>query len=31
VNDWSLANVDELFSINERVVTYRLHLGRVAV
>ena len=22
VNDWSLANVDELFSINERVVTY---------
>ena len=22
VNDWSLANVNELFSINERVVTY---------
>ena len=22
VNDWSLANIDELFSINERVVTY---------
>ena len=22
VNDWSMANVDELFSINERVVTY---------
>jgi phosphatidylserine decarboxylase len=22
VNDWSLANVDDLFSINERVVTY---------
>ncbi len=32
VNDWSLANVDELFSINERVVTYiDSHLGRVAV
>lgn len=32
VNDWSLANVDELFSINERVVTYiDCHLGRVAV
>ena len=22
VNDWSLANIDELFSINERVITY---------
>lgn len=22
VNDWSIANVDELFSVNERVVTY---------
>jgi len=32
VNDWSLANVDELFSINERVVTYiDCTLGRVAV
>jgi phosphatidylserine decarboxylase len=32
VNDWSLANVDELFSINERVITYiDSHLGRVAV
>ena len=32
VNDWSLANVDELFSINERVVTYiDCDLGRVAV
>jgi phosphatidylserine decarboxylase len=32
VNDWSLANVDELFSINERVVTYiDCQLGRVAV
>ena len=32
VNDWSLANVDELFSINERVVTYvESDLGRVAV
>jgi phosphatidylserine decarboxylase len=32
VNDWSLANVDELFSINERVVTYiDCHLGLVAV
>jgi len=31
VNDWSLANVDELFSINERVVTYiDSDLGRVA-
>lgn len=32
VNDWSLANIDELFSINERVVTYidGAH-GRVAV
>lgn len=32
VNDWSLANVEELFSINERVVTYiDCGLGRVAV
>lgn len=32
VNDWSLANVDELFSINERVVTYiDSPLGLVAV
>ena len=32
VNDWSLANIDELFSINERVITYvDSHLGRVAV
>jgi phosphatidylserine decarboxylase len=31
VNDWSLANIDELFSINERVVTYiDCDLGRVA-
>lgn len=32
VNDWSLANIDELFSINERVVTYiQCHLGLIAV
>ncbi len=32
VNDWSLANVNELFSINERVVTYvESALGLVAV
>jgi phosphatidylserine decarboxylase len=33
VNDWSLANIDELFSINERVVTYveTAELGLVAV
>ena len=32
VNDWSLANVSELFSINERVVTYvDSALGLVAV
>jgi phosphatidylserine decarboxylase len=32
VNDWSLANIDELFSVNERVVTYiECHLGLVAV
>jgi len=32
VNDWSLANVNELFSINERVVTYvECPLGLVAV
>jgi phosphatidylserine decarboxylase len=32
VNDWSLANVDELFSINERVITYvDCPLGLVAV
>ncbi|HET7711337.1 MAG TPA: archaetidylserine decarboxylase [Thermoanaerobaculia bacterium] len=31
VNDWSLDNVDELFSINERVVTYiKSSLGLVA-
>ena len=32
VNDWSLAHIDELFSINERVVTYiDGAMGRVAV
>lgn len=32
VNDWSLANIDELFSVNERVVTYvESDLGLVAV
>jgi phosphatidylserine decarboxylase len=32
VNDWSLANVNELFSINERVITYvECALGLVAV
>lgn len=32
VNDWSLANIDELFSINERVVSWiDSALGRVAV
>jgi len=32
VNDWSLSNVDELFSINERVVTYiECNYGLVAV
>lgn len=32
VNDWSLANIDELFSINERVVTYiDCAFGRVGV
>jgi phosphatidylserine decarboxylase len=32
VNDWSLANIDELFSINERVITYiECTLGLVAV
>jgi phosphatidylserine decarboxylase len=32
VNDWSFANIDELFSINERVVTYvDSAFGRVAV
>lgn len=32
VNDWSLANVNELFSINERVITYvECELGLVAV
>jgi hypothetical protein len=32
VNDWSLANVNQLFSINERVVTYiECALGLVAV
>jgi phosphatidylserine decarboxylase len=32
VNDWSLANIDDLFSINERVITYvECELGLVAV
>ncbi len=32
VNDWSIANVEELFSVNERVVTYiDCDLGLVAV
>jgi phosphatidylserine decarboxylase len=32
VNDWSLHNIDELFSVNERVVTYiECGLGLVAV
>lgn len=32
VNDWSMANIDELFSVNERVVTFvESDLGRVAV
>lgn len=32
VNDWSIANVDELFAVNERVVTYlRSRFGLVAV
>lgn len=32
VNDWSMANVDELFSINERVITYiECQYGIVAV
>ena len=32
VNDWSLANIDELFSINERIVTYiESPLGLAAV
>lgn len=32
VNDWSLAHIDELFSINERVITYiDCDLGRLAV
>ena len=32
VNDWSLQNIDELFSVNERVVTYiECDLGLVAV
>lgn len=32
VNDWSLANVNDLFSINERVVTYvQCELGLAAV
>jgi phosphatidylserine decarboxylase len=33
VNDWSMANIDELFSVNERVVTYIDDgtLGRVSV
>lgn len=32
VNDWSLHNIDELFSVNERVITWiESELGRVAV
>lgn len=33
VNDWSMENIDELFSVNERVITYveSPALGRVAV
>lgn len=32
VNDWSMANIDELFSVNERVITYvQCALGLVAV
>jgi phosphatidylserine decarboxylase len=32
VNDWSMANIDELFSVNERIVTYiDCEYGRVAV
>jgi phosphatidylserine decarboxylase len=32
VNDWSMANVDELFSVNERVITWiDCELGRMAV
>ncbi|HEX2831572.1 MAG TPA: archaetidylserine decarboxylase [Thermoanaerobaculia bacterium] len=32
VNDWSMDNIDELFSVNERIVTYiDGDLGRVAV
>lgn len=32
VNDWSIANIDELFAVNERVVTYlRGRYGLVAV
>lgn len=32
VNDWSMENIDELFSINERIVTYiDCEYGRVAV
>jgi two-component system NtrC family sensor kinase len=32
VNDWSMANIDELFSVNERVVTWiDCQLGRIAV
>jgi phosphatidylserine decarboxylase len=32
VNDWSIANIDELFAVNERVVTYlKSRFGLVAV
>lgn len=32
VNDWSMANIDELFSVNERVVTFvDSTFGRVAI
>lgn len=32
VNDWSMENIDELFSVNERIVTYiDCEYGRVAV
>ena len=32
VNDWSMANIDELFAVNERVVTYlRSRFGLIAV
>lgn len=32
VNDWSMANIDELFAVNERVVTYlKSRFGLIAV